>query len=84
MKKKSPQQPTNLKQQALLILTPPRTVASELVDDGVQGLILLNGEVCDALGGRGRREDDLVEDLIHALAHDGLVAAPIGSLAHHL
>jgi hypothetical protein len=25
-----------------------------------------------------------VEDLIHALAHDGLVAAAVRSLAHHL
>ena len=25
-----------------------------------------------------------MKDLIHALAHDGLVAAAIGSLAHHL
>jgi len=78
------QQPIDLLQQATLILAPARAVPAELVDDGVERLVLLHREVRDALGRRRRGEDDLVQDLIHALAHDGLVAAAVGSLAHHL
>jgi hypothetical protein len=45
------QQPANLRQQPPPVLAPPRTVtgALELVDDGVERLVLLDGEVGDAL-----------------------------------
>lgn len=38
----------------------------------------------DALGRRRRGEDDLVQHLVHALAHDGLVAAAVAGFPHHL
>ena len=80
----SPQQSINLDQQPLLITAPPGTVAAELVDDGEQGLVLLDREVGDSLGGRDRGQDELVENLVHALARDRLVAAAVRRLAHHL
>ena len=79
-----PQQRIELQQQPVLIRAPPRTVPAELVDYGHERLVLLHGEVRDPLRGRDRREDELVQDLVHALAHDRLVAAAVRRLAHHL
>ena len=78
------QQPPDLREQPPPVLAPPRTVALELVDDGEERLVLLDGEVGDALGRRGRREDDLVEHLVHALADDCFVRPAVGCLAHDL
>ena len=80
----SPQQRIQLNQQPGLILAPPRTVAPDLLDDGHEGLVLLHGEIRNALGRTDGHEDVLVEDLVHALSSDGLVAASVGGLAHDL
>ena len=78
------QQRIQLDQQPLLILTPARAVAAELVYDGEEGFVLLNCKVCNALWRRDRGQYELVENLVHPFAHDGLVAASVGGLAHHL
>jgi hypothetical protein len=78
------QQSLHLDQQPPLIRTPPRTVPAQLVDDREQRLVLLDGEVRDPLGRRDGRQDELVEHLVHALAHHRLVGAAVGGLAHHL
>ena len=59
-----------------LILAPHGTVTSELVDDGCQGLILLDGEVGDWLRRVGV-EYGLGQHVIHAPTGYGLMAASV-------
>ena len=78
------QQRIQLNQQPLLILAPARTVATELVYDGEEGFVLLDCKVCNPLWRRDRGQDELMENLVHPFTHEGLVAASVGGLAHHL
>ena len=79
-----PQQRLHLHQQAALIGAPSRAVPAKLVDNRQQRLVLLDREIGDPLRGRDGRQDELVEHLVHALAHHRLVGAAVGRLANHL
>ena len=65
-------------------MTPPRTVTPELVDNRDKRLVFLDGEVCYPLRRRHSRQNQLMQNLVHALAHYRLVAATVGGLTHHL
>ena len=80
----SPQQRPDLYEQPGLILAPFRAVALELLYDGHERLVLLHCEVGDSLRRGDGLENVLVQDLINALAHNGLVPPPVCRLAHHL
>ena len=51
----------------------------------MEGLVLLHGEVRDALGWRRHEwDDDLEQNLVHAFAHNRLVSPSVRRFAHDL